>query len=107
MAKRYTAAEKEKIVTFVTEHDKEHGRGGVTAASKEFGVNVNSIRDWMGKGAKTTTVSRKKKSARTKAQTLAPPKSTGNQEILERMTVIQSQIDSLQGQFGKLKSTLP
>ena len=45
MAKRnrYTEEQKRKVVAFAQAHDKKNGRGGKSAAAKEFGVNVNSV----------------------------------------------------------------
>lgn len=45
--KRYSANEKAKIVAFVQEVNAEKGRGGVTAATKKFGVSALTISSWV------------------------------------------------------------
>lgn len=45
--KRYTAAEKGKIVKFVKEYDAEHKRGGMNRAVKKFGVSFLTVKGWV------------------------------------------------------------
>lgn len=41
--KRYTEAERKKILAFV----EKHGRGGISAATREFGVSYIALRRWI------------------------------------------------------------
>ncbi len=45
--KRYTAQEKATIIGMVHQINAERGRGGITAASAEFGVSPLTISHWM------------------------------------------------------------
>ena len=45
--KRYTAAEKSKVIAMVEKVNAEKGRGGITAASGKFGVTPLTISAWM------------------------------------------------------------
>jgi hypothetical protein len=36
------------IVDFVSKYNREHGRGGQSAASRKFGVTILSISNWLG-----------------------------------------------------------
>jgi hypothetical protein len=45
--KRYTAAEKSKVIAMVEKVNAEKGRGGITAASRKFGVTPLTISAWM------------------------------------------------------------
>lgn len=102
--KRYTATERDEILKFIGEYNAEHMRGGVTAASKKFGVSIPTLTAWTrrpaglgellggGAGGQAPVMSSKANEAR-----LA---------LLQRMTQIQGEILKLQGEFEKLKSRL-
>ena len=45
--KRYSASEKAAILSMVEQVNAEKGRGGITAASKKFGVTPLTISAWM------------------------------------------------------------
>jgi len=94
--KRYTAAQKKKILDFVKEHDAKKGRGGQTAASKKFKVSALSIANWLkGSGASA------KKAVRKKAKASVSVTAT-----LNRMTAIQEKIAALNAEFNALKKQL-
>jgi transposase-like protein len=44
--KRYSEAERKKILAFV----EKYGRGGITAASRQYGVSYIALRRWMKHG---------------------------------------------------------
>lgn len=44
--RRYTAEEKSEIAAFIEKHDTENGRGGKSAAVKQYGVSPISIASW-------------------------------------------------------------
>ncbi len=45
--KRYTDKEKAQVLAFVEKTNAEKGRGGITAASKKFGITPLTISNWM------------------------------------------------------------
>lgn len=45
--KRYADKEKAQVLAFVEKTNAENGRGGITAASKKFGVTPLTISNWM------------------------------------------------------------
>lgn len=45
--RRYSQAEKKKIVQFVSSVNARNGRGGVAEAAREFGVSPSSIGSWI------------------------------------------------------------
>ena len=47
--KRYTDKEKAQVLSFVEKTNAEKGRGGITAASKKFGITPLTISNWMKK----------------------------------------------------------
>lgn len=55
--KRYTEAQKQKILEFVAKE----GRGGITAAGKKFGVSYVALRRWMNTKSKPAKVSKSKR----------------------------------------------
>ena len=47
--KRYTDKEKAQVLSFVEKTNAEKGRGGITAASKKFGITPLTISNWIKK----------------------------------------------------------
>lgn len=45
--KRYTPEEKKEVVSFVTEYNAEHGRGGQSTAATKFGISQLTIASWL------------------------------------------------------------
>lgn len=45
--KRYTHAEKQKVINFVQEYNAKHGRGGQSQAAKKFGISVLTVSSWL------------------------------------------------------------
>ena len=56
--KRYSAQEKNEILSFVEEVNADKGRGGVSAASRKFGVSQLTVSSWIKKSGGSTTSSR-------------------------------------------------
>jgi len=48
--KRYTAAEKVKVLKWVNDYNVTHGRGGVANASKNFEITQLTIHNWVRQG---------------------------------------------------------
>lgn len=96
--KRYTAAQKKKIVDFVNDHNAKNGRGGQAAAVKKFKVSVLSVGKWLKGGAAPA-----KKSTGKKVKAVA---SGSVASILNRMTAIQEKIAALNTEFDALKKQL-
>ena len=108
MAKRYSEQEKQKILSFVTSHNKENGRGGKTAAAKKFGVNINSIGNWQSSLAGTSAKARKPKKPRVvTARSVAVPKSSDPKvAALHRMVELREQIGNLTEEYEALKKQI-
>ena len=56
--KRYSEQERAKILAFVDKTNALKGRGGITAASKKFGVTPLSISSWMKRVGASSTARR-------------------------------------------------
>lgn len=124
MAKRYTQAEKDEVLAFVEQHNKEHGRGGQTAAKEKFNVNAVTLKAWMDKaGIATPLAKAKKKTAKKKSTkknvavspvaavpSVVTPKGSKNASALSaklnKLVGIQAKIDELQAQFDEIKASL-
>ncbi len=118
MAARYSEEEKQKVVDFVVEYDRENGRGGQAAAKKEFGINPISIKKWLVEAGHETPSKRKRKASRktgrrkngstaVAARSAASPVKGGSTTmVLQRMAKIQEEIDGLQVEFEQLKQQL-
>lgn len=105
-ATRYSPEAKAEILQFVSDHDSAKGRGGKSAAVRQFGVSALTLSNWMkaskgsgkAKPAKSTTPSRDRKSAL--------PASAGIGGTLLRMLQIRTQIDALKAEFEDLKTRI-
>lgn len=114
--KRYTEEERQEVIDYVIAHDKKNGRGGKAAAAKKFGVNINSVLNWMssakkpkGRPAKKTVSATRGKPGRKKGSTVAvkaPAVSGDETQMLERMLDIQKQIDSLKAEYSAIRAKL-
>jgi transposase-like protein len=53
--RRYSAEEKATIIGHVEKINASKGRGGLTAASKKFGISMLTVSNWMNKAPATKT----------------------------------------------------
>lgn len=122
--KRYTDAEKQKIIDFVNEYNAAKGRGGAANASKKFGVSQLTVASWLkGKGVTKKKVKAAAKKAAKGARRGRPPgrkakaavvaASSSRTKILAALgkadAVIaakRKELDALEAQFEKLKASL-
>ena len=114
--KRYTDAEKQKIVDFVTAYNAKNGRGGASNASKKFGVSQLTVGAWLKKGKTTTKVAakgaRRGRPPGSKAKTVVAA-SAGRTKILAALgkadqviAAKRKELDALEAQFETLKASL-
>lgn len=103
--KRYTPEEKEQILSFVRQYNSEHGRGGVTAATKQFGASALSISGWLKSGGESSSGTSKRKGAASSAQ--------GRSKVLDQLATLDREIyarrkelAALEAKFEKLKGSL-
>lgn len=112
MAVRYDQKTKDEVVAFIENHNKENGRGGQSAAAEKYGVSPITIANWLRIAGVKSPNKRAKAGAKVKRGGGRPPKKTvvdsptSVRGILERMGVIQKEIDSLQAEFDALKGKL-
>ena len=45
--KRYTVEERSKAVEFIHDYNRQHHRGGLTAAHKKLGISQVTLRSWL------------------------------------------------------------
>ena len=117
MATRYDQKTKDEVVSFIQKFNEENGRGGQSAAAKKWNLNPITVKAWMEKAGvaspgKTAKKKKKRKPASsangstktTAGRTTTVPKSVSG--ALKRMVEIQEKIESLQGEYEKLKKSL-
>ena len=126
--KRYSDAEKQKIIDFVNNYNAANGRGGAANASKKFGVSQLTVGSWM-KKAKTTKKKTAKKTSKKRASKKAargvrrgrPPgrrakagaTKGGRSGILaalnladKEISIKRRELDALEAKFETLKARL-
>ena len=92
--KRYSPAEKEKAPDFVEKVNAEKGRGGVTTASKKFGVTALTVSNWLKKAG---------------GEVKATPKAAGrptmqkSTDVLDQLVALRDEIRGLEGQLAAKK----
>ena len=98
--KRYSAEEKAKIIAVVHEVNADRGRGGITAASNQFGVSPLTISHWMRDAGMPSPRSGLRAAANHPAifRELA--------DLHEQIAVKQSELMELESKFQRLKSKL-
>ena len=97
--KRYTDNEKAQVVAFVEKTNAEHGRGGITAASKKFGITPLSISNWMKKTGDSSV-----RSARSKVHFASNLRRLA--DIHESISKKEAELLSLQREYAALKKKL-
>jgi len=127
MATRYSDKTKKDVVDFVKKYDEEHGRGGQSAAKKQFKINPISIKKWCveqgyaggpvkkfrsaagragGKKARRSTAGSVRSVAPAVVRTGPAPRSNPTTVTLTKMAEISAKIDALQHEFDSLKQSL-
>lgn len=103
--KRYSDAEKSEIVEFIKAHDAQNGRGGKSAAVKNFGVSQISLSSWMkasggkpSRGGKTSAT--KGKGSKVAVLALA---GNGNLRKLKELTDLAGKIDKAESDLAQLR----
>ena len=89
---------------------KKNGRGGKAAAAKKFGVNINSVLNWMSssKGPKKTRAKKTSPAPRQKRSTAKSTSGAAGSEVemLEKLLQIRKQINGLEAEYAAIKSRL-
>jgi hypothetical protein len=93
--KRYTEAERRKILNHVEHVNKTRGRGGIASASREFGVTALTIGNWLNSDEPLALVVRNS-SRRGPANRHPGP-------ILRKLTVLHAQIGQRQREIALLR----
>ncbi len=114
--KRYTAEEKNNIITFITEHNASKGRGGQSAAAAKFGISQITLASWLKKSGVVKTKGKSKKISAKSSKKPAPKsvKSTGGiQKKLSALLSLGQEIEKLErelktkrAKFNSLKAAL-
>jgi transposase-like protein len=105
--KRYSAAEKKRVVAFVNQVNSDKGRGGVSAAARKFGASPLSISKWVkdGGGSAKPVAAKRGRGRR--------PAAGSRNKVLEELTSLNKTIEqrrrdleALEARFEKLKQSL-
>lgn len=102
---RYTPAEKQEVVDFVTSYNSANGRGGQSHAAAKFGVSPLTVMAWLKKSGapkpgKKTKASKAPKAAKpAKAEKVA--KGAGYASTLNSLVVLNSQIEKAEAEIAK------
>lgn len=108
--KRYSSAEKRKILDFVHAVNAKKGRGGQSAASKKFRVSQITIGSWL----KADGSKPQKKAAKRRGRPIGRPAGTGSrskaiQELAKldlAISVKRKELDALESKFASLMTRI-
>ncbi len=89
-AKRYTEEEKSEIIRYVQGVNQEKGRGGVSAAVREFGISPITVNGWL----------RNQKEA---GPILPLPKNATAVEVFQRLADLHSSIESKKDELNRME----
>ncbi|MFD0893734.1 hypothetical protein KBB96_09950 [Luteolibacter ambystomatis] len=105
--KRYTPEEKQQIVDFVREANRDKGRGGVAAAVKKFAVSALTISSWVKAEGSTTPKSGKSAKAGVREGDGGRTKLLGQLFSLDQeIAMRRKELVALEAKFQKLKEQL-
>ena len=90
-AKRYTDDEKAKILRFVKQVNQDKGRGGVSAAVREFGISPITVNGWL-------------RNQKESGPTLPLPKNASAVEVFQRLADLHSSIESKRDELKRMES---
>lgn len=90
-AKRYNDDEKAKILRFVQQVNQDKGRGGVSAAVREFGISPITVNGWL-------------RNQKESGPTLPLPKNASAVEIFQRLADLHSSIESKRDELQRMES---
>jgi len=98
--KRYSASEKRAVLDYVESVNLERGRGGITAASKQFGVSPLTISNWMHAEGRTgmPTGGKRVKPSSEVFRRMA--------EVHEEIVKVESELTTLRKEYVKLKGKI-
>jgi transposase-like protein len=112
VTKRYSPEAKAEILQFVRNHDSAKGRGGKSAAVREFGVSALTLSNWL----KASKAEGKPTKARPDTAGRIPKSGKGGKTVdagvggiektLKRMLEIRNQIGALKTEFEALKARI-
>jgi transposase-like protein len=112
IAKRYSPEAKAEILQFIRNHDSANGRGGKSAAVREFGVSALTLSNWL----KASKAEGKPTKARPDTAGRIPKSGKGGKTVdagvggiektLKRMLEIRNQIGALKTEFEALKARI-
>lgn len=114
---RYSAAEKQAILDFVVDYDRQHGRGGQTAAAEKYDVSPLTISNWKKNSGKAPRkMGRPKKSGLAAAVTTSKQITSGAtsmggkldrlQSVHDEIIATEKELNRLRAQFDALKESL-
>ena len=96
-AKRYNTEEKQEILRFVQKVNNEKGRGGVSAAVREFGVSPITVNSWL-------------KDNKRSGSMLPLPKNATTVEVFQRLAELhtkmeekRSELEAMEKEYKELK----
>ena len=89
-AKRYTDEEKSKILRFVNQVNQDKGRGGVSAAVREFGISPITVNGWL-------------RNQKDVGPTLPLPKNASAVEVFQRLADLHSAIEIKKEELEKME----
>ena len=94
--KRYTQAQKDKVVAFAEKFKADKGRGAVATAVRKFGVTALTISSWIKKGGSSSASSSPAKKR--------GPRPAGRESVLSELVTLQREISKGKAQLGKLEA---
>jgi hypothetical protein len=100
VGKRYTAEEKEVILSFVEEVNQAKGRGGPAAAKKKFGISPITLTSWQKKrsGRRVQTKVEKAKNKKNPLRRMG--------EILDEIDAAEKEVSALKKEYAQLRKKL-
>lgn len=101
--KRYTDAEKAAIIATVNEVNASKGRGGLTAAAKQYSVSPLSISNWMKKGGVARSARKGKPGPKAGAARKGVSAWDELVSLKNDISALEKELDQKRARFDKVK----
>ena len=103
--KRYTPAQKKKVVAFVNEINSAKGRGGVAAAKKKFGITALTITKWVKDAGGTAKASPKaRRGGKVTRKVARKSAAKGRAKTLNHLTSLLKEIAKKKAELAQLEA---
>ena len=104
--KRYTTAEKAKVVKFVKDYNAKHGRGGQSRAADEFDISQLTIASWLRSKHLSNAAGKASSTKGVPAKASLPQKVKALIEVCDQLRDKEGELDRLRAEYESIRASI-